>query len=106
RLRIVARELFPAVAALQRPSWGHWNGLITALRSVRRRFLSGGTAAERDAVRAAANLNQVLDTFEAEASDDEFQAAEALADFTRTKLPRRPRHEFLLTLPITLRNQV
>ena len=31
RLEIVTISLFQAVGALQRPSWGHWNGLLASL---------------------------------------------------------------------------
>jgi hypothetical protein len=34
---LVAPELFQPVAALQRPSWGTWNGLLIALKSARRK---------------------------------------------------------------------
>jgi hypothetical protein len=39
RTEIVSGELFRAVAGLQRPSWGTWNGLLAALRSARREAL-------------------------------------------------------------------
>src|SRR4051812_12489178 len=42
RLGIVAPELFRPVAQLQRPSWGHWNGLLSALREVRKNILRTG----------------------------------------------------------------
>jgi hypothetical protein len=45
RLDIVSAELFAAVASLQRPSWGMWNGLLSALRNARKATLRTADAA-------------------------------------------------------------
>ena len=42
-------SLFQAVGALQRPSWGHWNGLLASLRNARHKaVLRTGGAAQRE----------------------------------------------------------
>jgi hypothetical protein len=41
---LVALELFREAAALPRPSWGRWNGLLRALREARKSVLRGGAA--------------------------------------------------------------
>ncbi|MCE9606438.1 MAG: serine/threonine-protein kinase [Planctomycetia bacterium] len=106
RHELAADELFPAVAALQRPSWGSWNGLVAALREARKNILRGGEQAQRTKLEAAATLRGVLDLFDERLADDTVAALEALARLTRTTVPARPRVAFLLTLPIALRNRV
>jgi WD40 repeat protein/serine/threonine protein kinase len=106
RLGIVAPELFRPVAQLQRPSWGHWNGLLTALREVRKNLVSSGPATQREAIRQAAVLNQVLDLLDCDVEPALNEALRPLAQLVRTPLPRRPKVGTLLTLPITLRNDI
>ncbi len=60
RAEIVSSELFPALAGLQRPAWGTWNGLLAALRSARREALRNGSASERQKVEQAALVVRVL----------------------------------------------
>src|SRR5687768_11037192 len=64
---ILAPALFQAVASLQRPSWGHWNGLLCALREARNLFLRTGTLEQREQLRQAPVLNPILDAFDQEA---------------------------------------
>src|ERR1051325_3769856 len=56
-LGVVAPEMFGALAALQRPAWGHWNGLLTALRDARKTLLRTGSPAERDKIKQADHFN-------------------------------------------------
>jgi WD40 repeat protein/serine/threonine protein kinase len=60
RTRIVSSDLFQALAGLQRPSWGIWNGLLAGLRNARRTALRAGSAAERQKVEQAAIVVDVL----------------------------------------------
>ena len=56
-----APELFFALAAVQRPSWGHWNGLLTALRKARNLLLNT-PGPDRDALLVrGAELGRILD---------------------------------------------
>src|SRR5438270_577543 len=91
-------ELFRAVAALQRPSWGHWNGLLTALREARKAVLRGGSAAERERVRQAATLDAVLDFLDRDAGAALTAATRPLAELVHVTLPRKPRLGALLAL--------
>lgn len=106
QLGLVSPELFRAVASLQRPSWGHWNGLLTALREARKTILRVGTAEQRERVRRAAVLNEILDGFDCEADPSLAEALRPLAQLLRVRLARKPRVNQLVTLPITLRNEV
>src|SRR5260370_28945453 len=57
RLDIVSSDLFTALASLERPSFGHWNGLISALRGARKNVLRTASAADRERIKQAATLN-------------------------------------------------
>src|SRR5262249_55045276 len=91
RTEVAMPELFRAVAALQRPSWGHWNGLLTALREARKSVLRTGTAEQRDKVKQAATLEAALDFLDRDAGPPLTLALRPLAELTRTSLPRRPK---------------
>jgi WD40 repeat protein/serine/threonine protein kinase/tetratricopeptide (TPR) repeat protein len=103
---ILSTELFRPIAALQRPSWGHWNGLLTALREVRRAVLRGAAEADRDRVRRAHMLSAVVELLDREAEPTTGDALRPLANLTHISLARRPRVGALLALPIALRNLV
>ena len=47
QLELVSAEMFQAVASLQRPSWGTWNGLLSALKNVRKNQLRNAGDEER-----------------------------------------------------------
>ena len=63
------KGLAQAAAALQRPSWGHWNGMIAALRDARRTVLRSGSPEERERLGGAEALlhdrgaHRLLDAF-------------------------------------------
>lgn len=106
RLEIVAPSLFLPVAALQRPSWGSWNGLLTALREARRTALREGTPAERDKIKQAHTLNSLLDLLDEEADAELAEQLQPLGRLVHSGVPRRARLGILLALPISLRNLV
>lgn len=106
RNQLAADELFPAIAALQRPSWGSWNGLLSALRDARKTILRAGEPAERAKLERATILSGVLELLDAKLDDALVDALDPLARLTRASVPSRPRIAFLLTLPIALRNRV
>jgi WD40 repeat protein/serine/threonine protein kinase/tetratricopeptide (TPR) repeat protein len=106
RTDLVAPELFPAVAALQRPSWGMWNGLLAALRNARKAVLRAGGAEARTKVEAAATLNAVLTLLDEAADPEMARAIRPLGELLRVPIGDRPRLGVVLTLPITLRNRV
>src|SRR5437899_1567297 len=60
QLGMVSPELFQAAASLQRPSWGSWNGLITALRNARKTVLRSGSAPDREKLESASVLTQTF----------------------------------------------
>src|SRR5882762_8773778 len=53
RTGVVAPALFRELAALPRPSFGRWNGLLAALRESRKIVLRTGDASEREKVHKA-----------------------------------------------------
>jgi WD40 repeat protein/serine/threonine protein kinase len=83
RTRIVASELFQALAGLQRPSWGTWNGLLGALRSARREALRTGSAAERQKVEQAAILAHVLQLLDERLDAATADSLKPLCELTR-----------------------
>lgn len=106
RNQLAADELFPAIAALQRPSWGSWNGLLAALREARKSILRAGEPTDRTKLERATVLSGVLELLDAKLDDAIVDALDPLARLTRASVPSRPRVGFLLTLPIALRNRV
>jgi WD40 repeat protein/serine/threonine protein kinase len=103
RLDIVAPALFHAVASLQRPSWGHWNGVIDACRDARRAVQRTGDAAARERLQAADALNRLLDLWDAPIPENvDFHVLAKLVG------ARKSKHTVgkLLTFPITVRNRV
>jgi len=103
---LAADELFQAIAALQRPSWGSWNGLLAALRDARKSILRAGDPADRAKLERATVLSGVLELLDAKLDDSIIDAVDPLARLTRASVPSRPRVGYLLTLPIALRNRV
>jgi eukaryotic-like serine/threonine-protein kinase len=106
RLDRPAPELFRVVAALQRPAWGHWNGLLSGLRDARKHALRTATVTEREKIKKATTLEAILEFLDRETGPEHTTLLRALADVTRTTLPRKSRMATLLTMPITLRNLV
>ena len=101
RTGLVSHELYLPVTALQRPSWGSWNGLVAALRKARRAVLASGQPADRAKVEKG-RLASVLGYLDEPA---ELELA-PLAAAVHAQAPKRPRVADALTLPITLRNRI
>jgi WD40 repeat protein/serine/threonine protein kinase len=103
-LGVAAPELYRAVAALQRPAWGTWNGLLGALRDARRVVLRTAPPPVRDRVLQATTLAAVLELLERPVDAAAVGALGPLRELTRSPLARQPRVGQLLALPIALRN--
>lgn len=103
RLDLPTADLYQAISSLQRPSWGHWNGLITAIRAARLNVLQKGTPAERERVATATLLTQWMELWDAFPPDD--MDSSLLVKLLRTST-RRLTTGVLLALPISVRNQV
>jgi len=101
-LRIPAPEMFGAVASLQRPSWGTWNGLLDTLRRARRTVLREGSGEDRGRIEGAAGLNALFLALDRPAQLD----LTALAGLAAMQLPRKPKLGDLARLPIGLRNRI
>ena len=103
---VAAPDLFPAVANLQRPSWGTWNGLLHALRTARRRVLRAGDADDRRALESSDALTALLLRLDERIGPAGVEAARPLAARVRVEVKERTRLLALLALPIALRNRV
>ncbi len=106
RLGIVSSELFSAVASLQRPSWGSWNGLLTALRNARKGVLRAAGPAERARLEDARTLARALALLDEAVDPALATALKPLGDLTHTKVGSKVKLGLALTLPIALRNRV
>jgi WD40 repeat protein/serine/threonine protein kinase len=106
RTEIVSAELFTAVAGLQRPSFGSWNGLLGALRNARKTVLRTGTPQDRERVERARLLAALIAALDEPLPAEAAQAAKPLAELTRSQLRSKPRVADALPLPIALRNRV
>ncbi len=102
---VASRELFRAIASLQRPSWGSWNGLLGALRKARRHALRDGDPATRRRVEAAAVLARVVARLDDRVPPERAERLEPLAELVRRPI-KRLRTGDLLSLPIPLRNRI
>ena len=103
---IVSDEMFSAVASLQRPSWGMWNGLISALRNARKTTMRSGNAAQRQAVERACVLEHLLTMMDGAVDPELAVSMKPLAELTRSPLGSRLKLGAVLSLPINLRNRV
>ena len=99
-------ELFHAVAGLQRPTWGSWNGLVAALRNARKSVLRSGTPADRGLDLGAVVLARLVAAMDEGLPAPWTGRVAALAELTRSQLGSRPRLGAVLALPITLRNRI
>ena len=106
RLKIVSPELFSAVAALQRPSWGMWNGLLRSLEKARNQSLRNAGDEERERIESATLLSSILTQLDLRVDQEVAQQLKPLSELTRSEIPRKCRLSNLLTIPISLRNRV
>ncbi|MGO8705023.1 MAG: serine/threonine-protein kinase [Candidatus Brocadiia bacterium] len=83
RAEIVSSELFSALGGLQRPAWGMWNGLLSALRSARREALRSGSAADRQKVERAAVVARVLQLLDERLDAAVAESLKPLCEVTR-----------------------
>ena len=104
RLGIAQSELFLAVAGLQRPSWGTWNGLLDSIRRARRAALEKGAPEQRQRVEGATVLAKVLALRDEPLEPGTLSALAPLVELVRG--PKKPRMGDALVLPIALRNRI
>jgi WD40 repeat protein/serine/threonine protein kinase len=106
RRGIVSEEMFSAVASLQRPSWGMWNGLLSALRNARKATLRAGDAGQRGALEQARVLDLVLGMMDRGVDGRLVAGLKALGEMTRTAVGAKLKMGAVLAMPIGLRNRV
>ena len=105
-LELVAPELFPVVAGLQRPAWGTWNGLLAALRSARKTCLRSGDQATRARLESAGRLNEILEKLDRAVPNEVLAAIGPLIELTGSEVRGRFKVVAALTIPISLRNRI
>ncbi len=105
RLGLVDSELFAALGALQRPSWGSWSFMLQSIRTARKAQLRTGRVDVRDAIDGATTLRAVFGFLDANATAEQLEAAQPLVEYLGAKT-RLKRTSDVLALPIALRNQV
>ena len=101
-----APPLFAAIATLQRPSWGSWNGLLLGLREARRDALRDASAEERKHIDQAHVVRRVLQALELPVDGALRQLLVPLTQSIGSRLSKTLRWRELLALPIALRNRV
>jgi tetratricopeptide (TPR) repeat protein/serine/threonine protein kinase len=106
RLAIVSPDLFTALAAVQRPSFGCWNGLIAAIRSARKSALRAASASERERIKEASVLSAVLDLIDEKCPLRLGRELNSFEQVSGASVSSKPRVGDLLTLPITVRNRI
>src|SRR5262249_10681792 len=99
-------ELFLSIAALQRPSWGHWNGLMTALRKARQVVQQEGGDDLRGRLEAVGDLNRELDRLDTVLEPTVARLLKPLAQVAHARPTGKLRMNHALALPIMLRNRV
>jgi hypothetical protein len=103
-LGIVSDDLFQSIAGIQRPAWGHWNGLITAIKSIRQKLLRTGTKDVADKIREASLLGELFEFWDTPWPDD--VDLRRLLALSRGAVSRRLTIGTALSLTIALRNLV
>jgi len=105
RLEVLAPALVPALAAIERPGMGAWNGLLGALRAARAAALRDAPPERRAAIEAAPHLSGALAGWEEALPPPEALSAKALGALARHALPGRPRARDGFAAAIALRNR-
>lgn len=104
------KSIYPEVAALQRPSWGCWNGLLLGLLKARRSILNTGTLAERESIGKCAGLSAVAGDMEQSVptDDDKFFVILEKAGYMSVSQKRASslKARELFSIPIYFRNRI
>jgi len=102
-----SRHLFTAIAELQRPSWGKWNGLLVALAKARINLLTDGIVEVRRCLEGMLQLTKAINTLDQPVDPAITSELQPLIQIVaaRRRLPERPRLGQVLELAITLRNR-
>jgi serine/threonine protein kinase/WD40 repeat protein len=106
---ISLKPLYEVIAALQRPSWGCWNGFLLGLLKERRVILNSGSQQQRETISRAGELTWAAKHMEEteEIQDPEFWlkwgniSGQSLDTAKKNSLKQRE----LLAIPIQIRNR-
>ena len=91
-LELTSPHLFQAIASLQRPAWGSWNGLLSALKKARRELLRSGAAEVREKLQDPDGaLTRLLARLDERAPAKLKQELAPLTELTRQANRRSPR---------------
>lgn len=107
---IQLKSLYSEIAALQRPSWGCWNGLLLGILKARRSILNTGTLNERETIGKCRGLSFVADEIELSVTIEDKRFLEILekVGYLSVSQKRSPiaRVRELFAIPIYFRNRI
>jgi hypothetical protein len=99
-------ELFLAIGRLQRPSWGHWGGILRQLDAARRKVEKSEEPEGPPGLGDAVYLNSVLAWVGARIDPSVANELDPLATLLGTSRAKKPTWHQALDLCITLRNHI
>ncbi len=94
-----------AVAAIRRPAWGSWNGLLAALKKARAETLRAADPALRGRLEGATALAAVVSILDERVGRDALEPLAPLAALCKAQTGKM-RAAALLAMPIRLRNVI
>ncbi|HEX2945899.1 MAG TPA: DUF5050 domain-containing protein [Clostridia bacterium] len=104
------KSIYPEIAALQRPSWGCWNGLLLSLLRARRNVMNSGTLAERESIGKCPGLSAAAGEMEqsVEIDDDKFFGILEKSGYMSASQKRASnlKARELFSIPIFFRNRI
>ncbi len=104
------KSMYPEIAALQRPSWGCWNGLLLGLLKARRSILNTGTLAERESIGRCRGLASVADDMELSVAIEDKRIMEILETTGYLSVSHKRasivKARELFAIPIFFRNRI
>ena len=103
---MVRIELLPSLASFARPSWGTWNGLLSAIRAARRAVIRSGTADERERIEGLIWLTEGLSRIEGLVEADSERSYRRLCGLLQLQSQTKVRCIDVVILAISLRNSI
>ena len=99
-------ELFHSIGRLQRPSWGHWSGLIRQLESAPKKVIKDLDPATVARLQEAVHLRSIQEWMESRVEAGRAKQFKPLATLLGMSLAKKLTWHSSLDLCITLRNQI
>ncbi|TWT48985.1 protein kinase domain-containing protein [Botrimarina hoheduenensis] len=103
---VVSSDLFGPVSALQKPSWGSWNWVLSTIQKSRRVVLREGSPDVRARLSRVSRLSRVIECLDAQLDNEAVHGLGRLAKIGKQSLSNSPKFGAALALPIGLRNRI